>query len=111
MKRSTFILWSSMAVIINAALTSMNFLEWYKIKVLGRTREYPFGTEGPTPYYYKTAELYSTVSLTWGLVFLILSIFSIWAVIKPGRIMIKILSATTMLCLLGLLIQGKIGIS
>jgi hypothetical protein len=43
-----------------------------------QTEFYPFGGEGPVPYYYRTAELYSYVNLTYGIVFGILLGTAIW---------------------------------
>ncbi|MFY0603515.1 MAG: hypothetical protein JXQ93_06165 [Flavobacteriaceae bacterium] len=43
-----------------------------------QTEFYPFGGEGPVLYYYRTAELYSHVNLTYGIVFGILLGTMIW---------------------------------
>jgi len=59
-------------ITITIIMASLNLCEWYRVKVQGRITDYPFGTEGPTPYYYESAETYSTVSLYWGIIFLML---------------------------------------
>jgi len=79
------------------------------VKIQGRTAEYPFGGEGPTPYYYKTAELYSTVTLIWGIVFLTALIFTTWTVLTRKKKLTAISFGSTILLLLGLFIHGQIG--
>ena len=79
------------------------------MKIQGRTSEYPFGGEGPTPYYYKTAELYSTVTLIWGIVFLTVLIFSTWTVLTRKKKLTAISFGATILLILGLFIHGQIG--
>jgi hypothetical protein len=90
-------------------LALINLSEWYIVKIQRRTAEYPFGGEGPTPYYYKTAELYSTVNLIWGLVFLSVLLFTSWTIIKGQKMLTAISFGTTLILLLGLLIHGQIG--
>jgi hypothetical protein len=87
----------------------MNFSEWYIVKIQGRTAEYPFGGEGPTPYYYKTAELYSTVNLIWGIVFFTVLIFTTWTIVTRKKKWTAISFGSTILLLLGLFIHGQIG--
>ncbi len=52
--------------------------EYYDVAIKKETDLYPFGGEGPVPYFYRTAELYANVCLTYGLVFLALILFGIW---------------------------------
>jgi hypothetical protein len=87
----------------------MNISEWHIVKIQNRTSEYPFGGEGPTPYYYQTAELYSTVSLIWGLVFLSVLFFTIWTILKDKRQLTLISLGMTLFLLIGLFINGQIG--
>ncbi|WP_223826715.1 hypothetical protein [Flagellimonas sp. S3867] len=98
-----------MTLILNGFLALMNFSEWYIVKIQGRTAEYPFGGEGPTPYYYKTAELYSTVNLIWGIIFLTVLLFTTWTVIKGQKKLTAISFGSTLILLLGLFIHGQIG--
>jgi len=79
------------------------------VKIQGRTAEYPFGGEGPTPYYYKTAEMYSTVNLIWGIVFLSILLFTSWTIIKGQKKLTAISFGSTIILLLGLFINGQIG--
>lgn len=86
----------------------MNLSEWYIVKIQNRTSEYPFGGEGPTPYYYHTAELYSTVTLIWGLIFLSVFCFTGWAVLKDRRKLTLISSGMTLLLLLACIFTDKL---
>ncbi|WP_461303483.1 hypothetical protein [Aureisphaera sp.] len=43
---------------------------------------YPFGGEGPAPYYYKSPELYSSIMLTYGILFVLLMLLGIWNIRK-----------------------------
>ena len=63
-------------------MTLMGFSEFYFIGILNKTGGNPFGGEGPTPYYYKTAGLYSTANLVWGLHFLTTLLLFMWTTIK-----------------------------
>lgn len=109
MNRPTNIILSSLTIILSGLLSLMNFSEWYIVKIQGRTAEYPFGGEGPTPYYYKTAELYSIVNLIWGIVFLTVLLFTIWTIINGQKKLTAISFGSTIILLLGLFIHGQIG--
>lgn len=109
MNRPTNIILSSLTIILSGLLALMNFSEWYNVKIQGRTAEYPFGGEGPAPYYYKTAELYSTVNLIWGIIFLTVLFFTTWTIFTQRKKWTAISFASTILLLLGLFIHGQIG--
>jgi hypothetical protein len=77
--------------------------------ILNLTGEYPFGGEGPTPYYYRTAELYALVNLTWGILFVGTLIFSVVVmVMKRERIFFAF--TLTLLLLIAMFIHGQIGL-
>lgn len=59
--------------------------EFYKIGIMKQTEFYPFGGEGPVPYYYQTAELYSYVNLAYGIAFGTLIGIALWN-LKRNRI-------------------------
>lgn len=109
MNRPTNIILSSLTLILSGLLALMNLSEWYIVKIQGRTAEYPFGGEGPTPYYYKTAEMYSTVNLIWGILFLSVLLFTSWTIIKGQKKWTAISFGSTIILLLGLFIHGQIG--
>ena len=65
-------------IILNGIFSVIGLSEFYKVGVKKETGFYPFGGEGPVSYYYKTAELYSYVNLTYGITFGILLAIGIW---------------------------------
>lgn len=109
MNRPINIILSSLTIILSGLLALMNFSEWYIVKIQGRTAEYPFGGEGSTPYYYKTAEMYSTVNLIWGIVFLSVLLFTSWTIKKGQKKLTAISFGSTIILLHGLFIHGQIG--
>ncbi len=108
-KRLTNIIVSSITVILSGLLALMNLSEWYKVKILNCTAEYSFGSEGPYPYFYKTAELYSKVNLIWGLIFMTILLLSVWAIVKSKRRLKLTFFILTILLLIVLFIHGLIG--
>ena len=55
-----------------------HLFEYYTVAIRKEIEFYPFGGEGPVPYYYRTAELYSIVNLTYGLIFGFIFSVAIW---------------------------------
>lgn len=108
-KTSTFLTISILTLILCGLLTLMNLSEFYLIGILKKTDGYPFGGEGPTPYYYKTAGLYSTVNLIWGLIFLTTFLLTIWTIIKGQRKNVFWFLGLTVLLILGQFLHGQIG--
>jgi len=74
-----------LAILIGLFMAYMNLEEWYIVGVARDITGYPFGGEGPVPYYYKTPELYSRINLVFGSVFLFLTLLSIWSLVKKRR--------------------------
>jgi len=109
MNRQQNIVVKSLTMILCGLLAFINLSEWYFVKIQGRSAEYPFGGEGPTPYYYKTAELYSVVNLIWGIVFLSILIFTIWAIVTRRKKWTTLAFGLTIILLFGLLVHGQIG--
>ena len=72
-------------ILAGLLMAAMNLYESYKIGILNRTAGYPFGGEGPIPYYYKTAESYALVNAVFGFVFLVLSALCAWSFIRFRR--------------------------
>ncbi len=66
------------AILLSGIFAFFGIAEFYKIGIKKETEFYPFGGEGPVPYYYKTAELYSYVNLTYGIAFGTLFGLAIW---------------------------------
>ncbi|MEL6810156.1 MAG: hypothetical protein AAFP76_02350 [Bacteroidota bacterium] len=63
---------------VNAIFTFINFSEFYIVAIKKDIAEYPFGGSGPTPYYYKTPELYSLVIGSYATIFLLLFLLGVW---------------------------------
>lgn len=108
--RLTFWIISVVTIIICGLLTFLNLSEFYKIGILRLTDGYHFGGEGPTPYYYKTVELYSMVNLIWGLLFLLNLAYTTWTVVKGQRKKTFLVFGVTLFLLLMLITHGQIGI-
>lgn len=90
-------------------MTLVNLREFYLIGILNKTDGYPISGEGPTPYYYKTAELYSTVNLSWGLIFLTILSLAIWITIKGHRKNVFWFLALTISLIFGQFLHSQIG--
>jgi hypothetical protein len=63
-------------------MIAINLHEWIKIGLLKQIDDYPFGGEGPVPYYYKSAGLYSLIALIWSLLFIANLIIGIVSILK-----------------------------
>lgn len=66
------------AILLSGFYSFFGLSEFYKTAIKKEIKFYPFGGEGPVPYYYRTVELYSYVNLTYGLAFGILLGIGIW---------------------------------
>ena len=71
--------------LIGLFMTIVNLSEWYRIGILKRTEGYPFGGEGPVPYFYKTPGLYALVNGVFGFVFLFLTLIVVWSFFGERR--------------------------
>jgi hypothetical protein len=98
-----------LAVLLSGAMMIMNLWEFYKTGILKQTSEYPFGGEGPVPYYYKTAEMYSGVMLVWGIVFFLTMAFAILTILKRQKSRTLMAFGLTLLLIIAMYIQGQIG--
>jgi hypothetical protein len=78
--------WFLIAPLLVCLLIALvNLSEWYKIGIIKETAGYPFGGEGPVPYYYRTPGLYALVNGVSGFAFLCLSALSTWSFIRYKR--------------------------
>lgn len=87
-------------MLFSGILSIIGLSEFYKIRILKETKLYPFGGEGPVPYFYKTAELYANVNLIWGIIFLWMTFLGIWNCKTKKISEIKIIAVTFGLILL-----------
>jgi hypothetical protein len=69
---------SGFGILLSGFFSVLGLSEFYIVRIKNETESYPFGGEGPVPYYYRTAELYSNVNLTYGIAFGILLGIGIW---------------------------------
>lgn len=70
------------AFILCGLMCVLNFGEFITVGVLKYANDYPFGGEGPTPWYYRSAKLYATVNLIFGILFLSAFLFTLWSLVK-----------------------------
>lgn len=71
--------------LLSGLMSYLCLQEFVTIGIFKETSGYPFGGEGPVPWYYKTAELYSKVCLTSGLGYLFAFIAGIGYTIKKNK--------------------------
>src|SRR4051812_9754744 len=107
--RLTFRIVSGLTLLFLAFFSFINLSEWYIIAIQKDLRTYPFNGEGPVPYYYKSADLYSAVTLIWGITLLTILIFTVWTIVKNQRRRTLIASALTVFAVTLQFIHGQIG--
>jgi hypothetical protein len=93
-------------LLLSGFMMYLNFTEWYNVKIMSRTSGYPFGGEGPVPYYYETPAQYSTVCFVTGLAFLAPFFSSGWALIKCNYRISRISCVGTILLLICFFLHG-----
>src|SRR5438045_2452200 len=57
-------------ILISGCFCFMDLSEYVTIRFLKQNEHYPFGQEGPVPWYYKNADTYANVNLFFGILFL-----------------------------------------
>lgn len=87
----------------------VNLSEFVAVGVLKQTNGYPFGREGPTPWFYKSAKLYATVNLVFGLLFLLSLAIGIWSIIRVKKNLLVICFSVSLFLFLLQLITGQSG--
>lgn len=109
LKNPTSLIVSIATICIATFFTISNLSEFYTVGILKQTMGYPFGSEGPVPYYYQTAELYSIVNLIWGLIFLTTTFFAIKSAIKRETKKVLLILGITLFLYLIQYFHGQIG--
>ena len=94
---------SGIVILLSGLFCSIGLSEFYNVRIKKETELYPFGGEGPVPYFYRTAELYSNVNLTYGIAFGILLGIGIWNWKRNKINGLVILGLTCMLILVQIL--------
>jgi|SRR5688572_15065642 len=96
-------------VLLTGLFAFLNISEWYSIAIMKHVEDYRFGSEGPSPYYYKTSSLYATVTLIWGMVFLLNLVYVIWSILKDRRAATMMGCCVSIILLFLMFIHGQIG--
>lgn len=96
------------AALASGLTSAINLSEWVRVGLLRRTSGYPFGGEGPVPYYYKTAELYSLVNGLFGVIFLSLTVLVLWAIFNKREKIGRLASWCILATIITMFINGEI---
>jgi len=109
-EKSSVLFWflGGLLIVIAGLLAFMHLEEWFIISVLGKKAGYPFGAEGPAPYYYKTPALYAKVNLIWGIMFSAALTFGIVKIVKKNLAGLVAALGTTILLSIIMVAQGMI---
>lgn len=102
-----FWLLAGLTFLLSGLMTFMNLDEFVTIGLLKQTTNYPFGGEGPVPWYYKTADLYAKVNLVFGLAFLSTFIATIWTTLKRNKMGLFIVLLSTILLIVIMIVNGQ----
>ena len=105
-ERSTWLLFIA-TVLLSGLFAIANLSEFVTVGILKKTGGYPFGGEGPTPWFYKSAQLYAIVNLIFGMLFLVFFSLGTWSFIKVYRKALVISFALSMLFVVLQLLTGK----
>jgi hypothetical protein len=100
----------TVTILVTFFFALMNLNEWYRVAIMNDHAGYPFGGEGPLPYYYKTASLYATVTFIWGALFLANLGYAMWSTRDDRRRAMMIGFVVSILLISIMFIHGRIGI-
>jgi hypothetical protein len=106
-KPSDILIWIGLA--LTTAVALVLYLDWYEVAIKQQIEGYPFGGEGPVPYYYKNQYVYATNRLTWAIVFSVSLLFLMYALFTRNQKLHYVSFALTVLLVLGLIVNGWIG--
>ncbi|MFZ1372010.1 MAG: hypothetical protein WAR78_16620 [Ferruginibacter sp.] len=59
--------------------------EFYNVNIAGEISAYPFGSISDNPWYYQSASVYANYNLASGLIFLAVSLLTVWASFKKNK--------------------------
>jgi len=88
-------------------MTFINLYEFVTIGLLKKTGGYPFGGEGPVPWYYKSADLYAKVNLFFGLLFLTTLLVALWITLKKKKMGLFITFLLTIFLIAIMYVNGQ----
>ena len=72
-------------LLLTGLFAFINLSEFITVGVLKQTSGYSFGGESPTPWFYRSAQLYTTVSLVFGILFLLALATGVWSFIRVKK--------------------------
>ena len=98
---------AGLTFLLSGLMTFMNLEEFVTIGLLKQTGNYPFGGEGPVPWYYKTADLYAKVNLAFGLGFLTAFVAGIWTTFKRNKTGLFIALLSTIFLIVIMFVNGQ----
>ena len=98
---------AGLTFLLSGLMTFINLEEFVTIGLLKQTANYPFGGEGPVPWYYKTADLYAKVNLAFGLGFLTSFIACIWNTFKRKETGLFIALLSTIFLMVIAIVNGQ----
>lgn len=104
---TNFWLLAGLTYLLSGLMTFLNLDEFVTIGLLNQTANYPFGGEGPVPWYYKTANLYAKVNLVFGLAFLSTFIAAIWTTLKRKKMGLFIVLLSTIFLIVIMYVNGQ----
>jgi len=105
-ERSAWLLFIA-TILLSGLFALANLSEFVSVGIFKKTSGYPFGGEGPTPWFYKSAQLYATVNLIFGVLFLILFSIGTWSFVRLNRKALLISFSLSMLLIVMQLLTGQ----
>ena len=94
-------------LLLTGLFAFVNLSEFVAVGVLSQTSGYPFGGEGPTPWFYRSAQLYATVNLIFGLLFLLSLATGVWSFIRVKKNVLVICFGVSLFLILLQLLTGQ----
>jgi hypothetical protein len=104
--KSTWLLFI-VTVFISGLFACANLSEFVTIGILKQTEGYPFRGEGTTPWFYRSAQLYATVNLIFGVLYLISFSIVTWSFVKMKRNALHVSIAFSLLLIVLQLLAGQ----
>ena len=94
-------------LLLTGLFAFINLSEFVTVGVLKQTSGYPFGGEGPTPWFYKSAKLYAAVNFVFGLLFLLSLATGVWSFIRGKKNVLVICFSVSVFLILLQLVTGQ----
>lgn len=88
-------------------LSLVHFIEVYNVAFQNGVEDYPFGKEGPVPYYYRSEGLFISINLFWGIVFSSLGVFSMNSLKSRNVKGLSVLLILTLIALISWFVQSS----